>query len=296
MRTQSTAARRRPTDVALRESPAQRRRGVRWFLLLAFSGAWIPWLGVHVMGGSLDDPLTQLATAAFVPALAACIVRRWITGQGFADSGLTLNWRSSWKYYLAATTIPWGVLVIGVGVAVLTGWWSPDDLDMSSTAWLGLAAGPVICVVAAPIFWGEEYGWTAYLRDRLVPGRPIATTFLTGLIWGVWHWPLPWVGYFGGEMTVAQSLWSMVWWLPLSILLEFLIGWLWSATASVWPGAMLHAGSNLVTSMGMMHVFGDTIDMNATTVLLCVGLIPFAVVILSAGRTEGPRTFRPGPR
>lgn len=61
----------------------------------------------------------------------------------------------------------------------------------------------------------------------------------------------------------------MAWWVPLSILLEFLIGWLWSETGSVWPGAMLHAGSNMVASLGMMLVFGDTVGITGTTVLLC---------------------------
>ncbi|WP_199254590.1 CPBP family intramembrane glutamic endopeptidase [Mycolicibacterium mengxianglii] len=284
-----------PIGIALRESPTQRRRGVRWFLAIAFLGAWVPWLVVYLLGGSLDDPTTQLATAAFVPAIAACVVRRWITRQGFADSGLSLHWKSAWPYCAAAVTIPWGALLLAVAVSIATGWWSPSQLEMSASAWAYLAAGPLICVAAAPVFWGEEYGWTAYLRDRLVPGRPIATTFLTGVIWGVWHWPLPWVGYFGGGTDAAAAFWGMLWWLPLSILLEFIIGWLWSATGSVWPGAMLHGGCNLVASVGMLSVFGDTASINAATFLLCAGLLPFVAAIVLAGHTGGSRTYRRRP-
>ena len=269
---------------------AERRRGIRWFLAIAFLGAWQPWFGVFLCGGSLGDPLTQLATAAFVPAIAACIVRRFVTGEGFADSGLRLRVTDHWPYCVAAVTIPWGMLIIAVGLATATGQWSPRELHTTGTAWAYLAAGPLICVAAAPIFWGEEYGWTAYLRDRLVPGRPVATTFLTGLIWGLWHWPLPWVGYFGGATTVTEAVWSMLWWLPLSILLEFIIGWLWSATGSVWPAAMLHAGSNLVAAMGMTQIFGDTVGVNATTALLCAGLVPFVAVIVLTGHTGGRAT------
>lgn len=284
-----------PISVVLGESPAERRRGVRWFLAIAFIGAWLPWLGVYLLGGSMGDPLTQLATAAFVPAIAACVVRRWITRQGFADSGLSLHWRSSWRYCAAAVTIPWGVLLLAVTVSAAVGWWSPADVNMSATTWAYLAAGPLVCVAAAPFFWGEEYGWTAYLRDRLIPGRPIATTFLTGVIWGVWHWPLPWVGYFGGGTTVAEAFWSMLWWLPLSILLEFIIGWLWSATGSVWPGAMLHGGINLVASAGMQGVFGDAVGADAATLLLCAGLLPFVAAIVLAGHTGGSRSNRRRP-
>lgn len=266
--------------MAAQQLLTRRRQGVPWFLVLAFAGAWLPWAGVHALGGSLDDPLVQLATAAFVPAIAACIVRKWITREGFADSGLRLRLRRSWPYCLAAVTIPWGVLLVAVTGATVTGWWSPVDLELRPAEWAYLAAGPLICVAAAPLFWGEEYGWTAYLRDRLVPGRPVATTFLTGLIWGIWHWPLPWVGYFGGEMAVSQAICSMVWWIPLSILLEFLIGWMWSGCGSVWPGAMLHAGSNLVAAVGTMHVFGDRVGVNESTALLCVGLAPFVAAVL----------------
>ncbi|WNG87590.1 CPBP family intramembrane glutamic endopeptidase [Mycobacterium sp. ITM-2016-00317] len=284
MTTRPTTDARDPVDGTPHTTPARRHRGIKWFLALAFLGAWIPWLGVYLLGGSLDDLATQLATAAFVPALAACVVRRWITREGFANSGLRLHWRSSWPYYVAAATIPWGVLLLAVAVAVLAGWWSPSDLDMPVTAWVYLAAGPLVCAATAPLFWGEEYGWTAYLRDRLVPGRPVATTFLTGLIWGVWHWPLPWVGYFGGEVGVAEAIWGMLWWVPMSILLEFVIGWLWSGTGSVWPPAMLHAGANLVASLGMFHVFGGTVGVSATSFLLCAGLLPFVAAIVITGR------------
>lgn len=276
-----------PTARAWAEPRGVRRRGVGWFLILAFAGAWIPWFGVHLAGGSLDDPVIQLLTAAFVPALAACAVRRWVTRQGFRDSGMRLRLRTSWRHYAAAVTIPWGVLLLAVGIAAATGMWSPGSTDLSASSWLYLAAGPLTCIALSPVFWGEEYGWTAYLRDRLVPGRPILTTFLTGLIWGLWHWPLPWVGYFGGDAPVSDAVWGMLLWLPLSILLEFLIGWLWSETGSVWPGAMLHAGANMVASLGMMVVFGDAVGITGTTVLLCAALVPFVLAVVLTGHTAG---------
>ncbi len=275
----------------LSEPDHVRHRGVRWFLALAFLGAWVPWLLVHLAGGSMDDPVIQLATAAFVPAIAACVVRRWVTRQGFAGSGLGLHLRTSWRHVLIAITMPWGVGLVAVAVAVPAGW-SPSSADMSAASWAYLAAGPLICLLAAPLFWGEEYGWTAYLRDRLVPGRPVATTFLTGLVWGVWHWPLPWVGYLGGTSTPADAVWAMVLWVPLSILLEFVIGWLWSETGSVWPGAMLHAGSNLVASQGMSLVLGDAFGPSAPMLLLCAGLVPFVAAIVLSGHTAGPRHAR----
>jgi CAAX protease family protein len=276
------------STAALREAPGMRRRGVRWFLAIAFLAAWIPWLGVYLLGGSLGDPLTQLAVAAFVPAIAACVVRRWITRQGFADSGLALHWRASWRYFVAAVTMPWMILSLALAVSAAFGSWSSSELELDASAWAYLAAGPLICVASAPLFWGEEYGWTAYLRDRLVPGRPVATTLCTGAVWGVWHWPLPWLGYFGGDTDAASTLWSMLAWLPLCVLMEFVIGWLWSATGSVWPGAMLHAGVNLVASAGMTTFLGDAVSHTAITYLLCAGLLPIVATIVLTGHTGKP--------
>ncbi|GAC68348.1 CPBP family intramembrane glutamic endopeptidase [Gordonia soli] len=280
----STRFRSHTTPVAPSVPRETRRLGVLSYVGIAFGGSWAALLVANLLGYSLDDPAVQLLTIAFAPAIAACIVRRWITGEGFADSGLRLRLRSNWRHVVAAVTIPWGMLALTALMAALVGLWTPSMTDMGGTEWIYLACGPLVCVALSPIFFGEEYGWTAYLRDRLVPGRPLLTTFLTGTIWGVWHWPLPWVGYFGGSTDVSDALWSMLWWIPLSILLEFMIGWLWAATGSVWPGTMLHAGSNMVASLGMVWVLGDSIGVNTATALLCVALTPFVLGVVIAGR------------
>lgn len=154
-----------PTARAWAEPCGVRRRGVGWFLSLAFAGAWIPWYGVYLAGGSLDDPVVQLLTAAFVPALAACVVRRWVTRQGLRDSGMRLHLRTSWRHYAAAVTIPWGVLILAVGIAAVTGMWSPGPTDLDASSWLYLATGPLICIALA-----RSSG------VRSTAGRPICAT------------------------------------------------------------------------------------------------------------------------
>ena len=267
-------------------------RGILWFLTLAFLGAWIPWALVGLSGHSMDDPVIQLATAAFVPALAAIVVRRWITREGFTDAGNRLRLRQSWPYYLLAVMLPMVVLVLAVVLAVATG---AATVSVGAGEILFLLAAPLVIVVAAPIFWGEEFGWTAYLRDRLVPGRPVATTFATGVVWGIWHWPLPWVGYFGGGLSPTAALVSMVLWIPLSVLLEFLIGWLWMRSGSVWPPAMMHAGSNLVVAMGIGYVLTQSgVDdteagaMTLSTLLMCAAMLPVVLVIIGTHRMRTP--------
>ncbi len=268
-----------------RRSRVMRRKGILWFLVLAFAGAWIPWGIAGAAGYSLDNPIVQLLTGAFTPALAAIVVRRWVTREGFADSGLRLHLRTQWRSYLIAALLPLGILAAALALAVLLGIWHPvrDDFGYDTVVLLVLA--PLIPVVAAPIFFGEEFGWTTYLRDRLLPGRPVATTFATGVIWGMWHWPLPWVGYLGSGGTAADAFVAMLLWLPLSIELEFLIGWLWGRSRSVWPPAILHGGSNLVVAVGL-EAFADSAEPSGatTTLLMCAAYLPVVVWIVVAAR------------
>ncbi|MCK0177172.1 CPBP family intramembrane glutamic endopeptidase [Mycolicibacterium sp. F2034L] len=260
-----------------------RSRGVLSYLALAFVPAWLAWAAVGAAGGSMDDPVTQLVTAAFIPALAAIVVRRWVTREGFADAGLRPRLRAHWPTYLFALAVAPVFLGIALGLAWAAGYWSPSETEWSDHA-LFLIAVPVIPVLAAPIFFGEEFGWTAYLRDRLLPGRPIATTFLTGLIWGVWHWPLPWVGYFGAHVDAGEAVIAMLLWVPLSIMLEFVIGFVWGRTGSVWPSCLVHGGGNLVVAVGLDLLTGSAMSVTASTVLYILAMTPVVAVLLIAGR------------
>ncbi|MDH6282550.1 hypothetical protein [Prescottella agglutinans] len=75
-----------PSPATVRDDSV-RKRGVLWFLVLAFAASWVPWAGVWAAGHSLDDLGVQLLTAAFVPALAAIVTRRWITREGSPTRG-----------------------------------------------------------------------------------------------------------------------------------------------------------------------------------------------------------------
>jgi uncharacterized protein len=269
------------------ESPEQRRgrrRGVGWFLVLAFGLAWGSWAIAYAAGYSLDQPVVQLMTAAFAPALAAVITRAWITREGFADAGLRPRFRVARRQYVAAVVTPLLVLPIALVLCAVFGVWEPSMADLADPALLMLLVGaPIICLVAAPLFWGEEFGWTAYLRNRLMPGRPVMSTFAVGVVWGLWHWPLPFIGYFGPDRGVGELLGSMAMWLVLSVVLEFLISWLWFSSGSVWPSCLLHAGCNLIISEGMLEVHGEQVNVNVSAALMCLAFLPLVIWIIASG-------------
>ncbi|MFM1731071.1 CPBP family intramembrane glutamic endopeptidase [Prescottella soli] len=282
-----------PSPATVRDDSV-RTRGVGWFLVLAFAVSWIPWAIVWAAGYSLDNLVVQLLTAAFVPALAAIVTRRWITREGFADAGARPRLSEAWSSYLIAALLPVGVLVIALAVAAMSGMWDIAAWHFGRDDLVFVAVALVVPVVAAPLFWGEEFGWTAYLRDRLVPGRPVATTVATGLVWGVWHWPLPWVGYFGSGGTATDAVVAMLMWLPLSVLLECVIGWLWSRSGSVWPPAILHSGSNLVVAVGIGRFVDPGAHTNTVTLLMCAAYVPVVACIAGASIVSRRRKIGAG--
>src|ERR1039458_9832743 len=98
------------------------RKGVIAYLVIAFGMAWAFWEIPIRLGFSLNNPLFKIASfpAVFAPAIAAFIVRKWITREGFADAGLRLNLRK-WPYYIVAWLLPLVVVGCIVVLAPLLG-------------------------------------------------------------------------------------------------------------------------------------------------------------------------------
>src|SRR5438309_6493802 len=71
------------------------RRGVIAYLLIAFAFAWSCWEIPIRLGLSVRHPMFQFAVlpGAFGPAIAAVLVRMFVTREGFADAGLPIQRR-----------------------------------------------------------------------------------------------------------------------------------------------------------------------------------------------------------
>jgi len=254
--------------------------GLAVFLGLAFGLAWLGMIGAWALGFSLVNPLVQLPFA-FAPALAAFIVRRWVTGEGFADAGLRLRLREAWPQYLVAWLGPAGLVAATAAVAVLFGArLSPLDGQVGGLpSWALLAMLLLVVPLLTPVYWGEEFGWTSYLRQRVYPGRPVAATCATGLIWAVWHYPLAFVGYIEFEnVAVGLAVWT------LSFLCqEVLLSWLRVRSGSVWTASLAHAGNNMVLALLVGFLLSD-VNVTAVTVFTTIPLAVLAAWVLATGR------------
>ncbi len=255
-----------------------KNRGIIAYLLIAFGVTWATWIPIWLLGIPPSSEIFNMGVmvAAFAPALAAIIVRLWVTHEGFADAGLGLNLRRAWPYYLFAWL--WPLLAcVALGVAVLFG---VPVLQAVSNA---LVPALVIALVMTPVLIGEEFGWRSYLQIRLFSNRPLLAALATGTIWGVWHYPMVLGGYLGNQ----HGLLGFVVFPAYTILFSILLGWFRARSGSVWAPTLAHAANNMVLEAIAPALFvtvpgnGDLLlDPRGLVVLVPLGLV-CAWIILS---------------
>jgi len=212
------------------------------FLLMSFGLAW-GWeaLAHLVLHWSLVNPLVQLP-AAFAPAIAAVVVRRWITREGFADAGSPPRLRAAWRYYVLAGLGPFGVAAVVVGLGTAAGARPVADPVPGLPFWAVPFVLLGLSVVTTLLFWGEEFGWTGYLLLRVCPGRPRRAALVAGLIAAVWHFPLAFLGYVEYR-NLALGLLGWTAWIMCQ---EVILAWFRERSGSIWPACLAHAGNNMV--------------------------------------------------
>ncbi len=238
-----------------------RRSGVAAYLVLAFGLAWAPFIVVVAGGPSIGPVLMPVA-----PAVACVVVRRWVTREGFTGLGLRPSLGGVLRHWpLVAVALLWP-LAVSPALALLSG----ADLGAGGghlVSWLALS------LAVTPVILGEELGWRGYLQMRIYPGHPLAAAVATGVIWGVWHYPL---------LLSAEGL---RWWLLAeftmgTVTMSLFLGWLRTRSGSVWAPSLGHASNNVTEDNLTRRAFGDGAlgPGQAAVVLLAEAVVLLGVV------------------
>ena len=112
--------------------------------------------------------------------------------------------------------------------------------------------GPFLGLLVA---FGEEYGWRGYLQPALYGLGKVKGVALLGVIWGIWHWPVIWMGYnFPGNPILGSLLMVLY-----CVGLGFFLGYAVLKAKGVWIAAFLHALANQTLSYfaGMIYTPND---------------------------------------
>jgi len=136
---------------------------------------------------------------------------------------------------------------------------SPQSL---ANPWLIVVLQIVQAILISPLLnalptFGEEFGWRGYLQPKLMPLGPRKIILLTGVIWGIWHWPVILMGHnYGTDYFGAPFLGplAMVW---FTLTLSVIFGWLTIKTDNVWPAVIAHGALNGIAGIGLLLARGN---------------------------------------
>lgn len=191
------------------------------------------------------------------------------------QSLVSLGWHwGPWKYHAIAVALPIGYAI----VAYLGAWrfglihFAGDEqiIQLKQTAgfenangilWMGFVLififfGSLISGYGRAL--GEEIGWRGFLTPALTHQTGfLGATFITGVIWAAWHWPiLIYSGYNAG----GPPIWELAAFTFMVLSISGPFAWLRLKSGSLWPAATYHAVHNIFIQniMDPLSVRGDT--------------------------------------
>jgi membrane protease YdiL (CAAX protease family) len=279
------------------------------FLGFTFSIAWITGLIISLNGGLVNSPqiapgvtlaLILMATAyMWAPALGN-ILTRLVTREGWKDMGLRPNFKKGWRFWLVGWFLP--VLMTLPGAALFFVLFpqyfdaslpyirqlmaaSPSSMS-SLSPWtlviVQLAQGVLIAPLINSVFtFGEEFGWRAYLLPKLMPLGGRKATLLIGLIWGIWHWPVIFMGYEYGFSYPGYPWVGPLLFIWVTFGLGVFLGWLTLRSRSVWPAVIAHAAVNGVGGVAVIALAGEPNLLLGPLPVGIIGSLGFALVAIA---------------
>ena len=298
------------------------------FLAFAFGIAWAAGLVIALTGGIAGSPvlvpglpytlaLVLMAVAYMGAPAIAHVLTRVFTREGWQNVGLRPNLRRGWPFWLAAWFLPAVFTILGAGVYFLV---FPQNFDpnftyvrqlLSSAGAAGAAITPVQyfliqavqAVLISPLVnglftFGEEFGWRAYLLPKLMPLGGRRAVLLSGVIWGVWHWPLIAMGHNYGLDYPGFPWPGMGMMVVMCIGLGIFLSWVTLRGGSVWPAVIGHAAVNGISALAMLVTVigaGNPLIGPQPTGILGMAAWIVAAVIIFASRTGLKGEERLGP-
>ncbi len=246
------------------ESPLYHRtnhQASRWFVYyyLLLTGLYLIGLIVAFIQPEQAVTISSVLLIPSVIGLILLVVLRLVGGKDtFTGAGLAGGKARLWLLYGVGLVAFYGfqtglnyIFKLGQVVDLLTAFPQMAAGGMPAAALMPMMAlntvviGPFLGLIIA---FGEEYGWRGYLQTELVRLGRVRGVFILGVIWGIWHWPVIWMGYNYPGSPVLGSLAMVV----FCVLFSYFLAYAVFKSQGVWTAAYLHALNNQAVAFFFM--------------------------------------------
>jgi membrane protease YdiL (CAAX protease family) len=123
---------------------------------------------------------------------------------------------------------------------------------------LALVAGYTINAFFA---FGEEFGWRGYLLKALENKKLLDVSLITGIVWGVWHFPLILIGHNYPQHPKAGVAMMIVFCILLSPVMTYIV----IKSKSAITAAIFHGTLNAIGGISVLYLVGTNDLTNGLT-------------------------------
>ena len=272
------------------------------YLAFTFGISWAMFFALILSGGKLfDDAGNMSGTGSLVctlgmlcPAIGMLLTRR-VTKEGYAltgkDSvmlGISLK-EGKIIFFIIALLLPWIINELSCMIKILldSGCFSKDLGEAMTGDKRYPFVYPLMAIVSGAFIsiggLGEELGWRGYMMPKLINITGKRKALLTGgIIWGIWHWPLTYMGHNFGTDYKGYPYLGFAAMCLLCVISGTVLTFLTMKSGSIWPAAIFHAIGN--ASPTILRFFIDesriTGAMAKPFVSFLIYLIPYAFFAL----------------
>jgi len=239
----------------------------RWFIYYFFLLTFLYFAGViaGLIRPDLGPILSSILLIPNVLGLILLVVLRWRGGKNtFVDAGMAGGKFSVWILFGIALVAfyvmqSWFNIIFKLGTVVnllsafpqMASANLPPVVLLLTIALNAVVIGPFLGLI---ITFGEEYGWRGFLQSELVHLGRIRGVFVLGVIWGIWHLPIIWMGYNYPGQPLLGSLFMV----GYCVILAYFLAYAVFKSKGVWTAAYLHALNNQTMGFLIMAVVAPT--------------------------------------
>jgi len=148
----------------------------------------------------------------------------------------------------------------------------PPAIFLLISIFQALAAGYTVNAVFA---FGEELGWRGYLLKALQGKKLFSVSFFTGIVWGIWHFPLILIGHNYPQHPI-HGVGMMV---ILCVLLAPVMTYIVIKSKSVITAAIYHGSVNAIAGISVLYLVGGNDLTNGLTGF--AGFIALIIITLA---------------
>ena len=252
----------------MHDSDSRQSKPIFIFLILTFAFSSIFYYLIISAGTLAAGNGLYVLGLMWCPGIAAIITTLYLR-----RSLKSLGWKwGSTKYQIQSYMIPLLYAFVAYVIVWTLGFGklNPETLQTQVAENLGIEGiNAVLAFIIALVFLGivgiipsaiaalgEEIGWRGFLVPELFDTYGFTrTSFITGLIWGVWHLP---VLLFADYNSGTPVWFAMICFMVLVVSISFIYTWLRVKSGSLWTAVLLHASHNLFIQSFFTPITEDT--------------------------------------